>query len=107
MPQGTSPPGMVRFPRWVPLSCATGASRASVADSSPVMLPGSGISAITMLLATGPVPEMERRKPEVFANRPSLARAAPILTSSSLIRQHGRAVHSVSALSNTAAIPGF
>jgi hypothetical protein len=44
---------MARFPRSVPLSCATGANPVSAAASSPVMVPISGISAISIVLATG------------------------------------------------------
>lgn len=39
------PPAMARFPRSVPLSCATRANPVSAATSSPVMVPISGISA--------------------------------------------------------------
>lgn len=89
-------PAVVRFPRRVPLSCATVAKPVSAAAWSPVMAPISGISAISIVLATGPIPGMERRTPAVSERRSSLAMVRVIRSSSSLIRLSIRCFNSVS-----------
>lgn len=51
------PPAIARFLRRVPLSGATGANPVSAAATSQVKVPILGISAISVLLATGPINE--------------------------------------------------
>ncbi|MDR7125370.1 hypothetical protein [Pseudotabrizicola sp. 4114] len=53
--------------------------------SSPVMVPISGISAISIALATGPISGMERRTMAVSDRRLSLAMTGVILPSKTAI----------------------
>ncbi|WP_241656981.1 hypothetical protein, partial [Falsigemmobacter intermedius] len=50
----------------------------SAAACPPVMVPISGISAISIVRATGPIPGIERRTPAVSDRRSSLAMARVI-----------------------------
>jgi hypothetical protein len=107
MPQGTAIACNGSHPVKGSTVMRDGVSPTRAGACSPVTVPGSVISAISIVLTTGPIPGMERRTPAVSASKASRDMAAPFLSSSSLFRRSSRAVGSVSMLSKISAAPGF
>lgn len=68
---GRHPPPIARLPCMTPLSCARGANPTRAAACSPENWPGSGISALSIVLATGPIPGTERKLLAIAASSPS------------------------------------